>query len=245
MQEHREPQEPHGPQRPPEAEPLPGPADGAGAREGGPVRTLWRGRSARARTLIAATTVAVLALGGTVAYAATSNGSGGSPSGTPSASSSEGPGGRHGRGGPWFGLGGDAVHGEATVKDPGTGDWVVRVWQRGSVEKADDSHLTVKSEDGVSWTWTLGPDARVSVGGASGSGAAAPTKGDTVFVVGTRSGDTNTADRVLSGSFGDRGRDDRDHGHDHDRHDGFPGHGPWDRGGQNRSPGPMDSGAAT
>ncbi|MER6785526.1 hypothetical protein ABT330_12965 [Streptomyces sp. NPDC000658] len=243
MQEPREPREPQGPygtQRPPEAEPPWGPADGAGERAGGPVRTPGPRRSARARALIAATTVAVLALGGTVAYAATSNGSGGgSPSTAPSASSSEGPGGRHGRGGPWFGPGGDAAHGEATVKDPRTGHWVVRVWQRGSVEKADDTRLTVKSEDGASWTWTLGKDTRVLTDGASGSGAAAPKKGDTVFVVGTRSGDTNTADRVLSGSFGEHGRD------DHGPRGGFPGHGPWDRGGRNDSPGPMGSGAAT
>ncbi|WP_069771588.1 hypothetical protein [Streptomyces sp. LUP30] len=247
MQEPQEPQEPQGPQRPPEGEPLPGQAIGAEAREGGPAGAPWRRRPSRARALVAATAVAVLALGGTVAYAATSNGSGGgSPSASPSASSSEGPGGRHGRGGPWSGLG-DAAHGEATVKDRGTGDWVVRVWQRGTVEKADRSRLTVKSEDGVSWTWTLSSDTRVfgdgASGSGSGSGAAAPKKGDTVFVVGTRSGDTNTADRVLSGSFGDRGRENRDHDHDH--RGGFPGHGPWDRGGQNRSPGPTGSGAAT
>ncbi|MFF1548449.1 hypothetical protein [Streptomyces sp. NPDC058291] len=219
-----EPQQPHEPQE--------------HQRPQSPAGTPSRGRSPRARALVAATTVAVLALGGTVAYAATSNGSGGgSPSATPSASSSEGPGGRHGPGGPWFGLGGDAAHGETTVKDPGTGDWVVRVWQRGAVEKADDGHATVKSEDGASWTWTVGPDTRVSADGASGSGAGALTKGDTVFVVGTRSGDTYTADRVLSGAFGDRGRD--------DHRGGGPGHGPWDRGGEHRSPGPSGSGAAT
>ncbi|MCQ9183590.1 hypothetical protein KMT30_31995 [Streptomyces sp. IBSBF 2953] len=246
MQEPLEPQEPQGPQRPPGAGALPGPADGAAERGGVPAGGAPRRRPARARALIAATAVAVLALGGTVAYAATSNGSGGgSPSASPSASSSEGPGGRHGRGGPWFGPGGDAAHGEATVKDPGTGDWVVRVWQRGVVEKTDGSHLTVKSEDGVSWTWTLGSDTRVlgDGGSGSGSGSAAPSKGDTVFVVGTRSGDTNTADRVLSGSFGDRGRD--DHDHDHDHRGGFGGHGPWDRGGRSSSPGPMGGGAAT
>ncbi|WP_329406761.1 hypothetical protein OG802_02630 [Streptomyces sp. NBC_00704] len=239
MQEPRESHEPLGPQGPQ------GPQGPYGERD---PRTR---RSARARALVAATAVAVLALGGTVAYAATSNGSGGgSPSAGPSASSSEGPGGRHGRGGPWSGLGGDAAHGEATVKDPRTGDWVVRVWQRGAVEKADDARLTVKSEDGVSWTWTLGKDTRVLADGAPGSGAAAPKKGDTVLVVGTRAGDTNTADRVLSGSFGEHGRDDdqgNDHGNDdgHDRRDGFPGHGPWDRGGHGRSPGPTAGGSAT
>ncbi|MFG2573889.1 hypothetical protein [Streptomyces sp. NPDC048481] len=262
MQEPHEPLGPQGPQGPygprdprrptPEAEALRevrGPADGAGHRADVPARTPRPRRSARARALIAATAVAVLALGGTVAYAATADGSGGgSPSATPSASSSEGPGGRHGRGGPWFGLGADAAHGEATVKDPRTGDWVVRVWQRGAVEKADDTRLTVKSADGLSWTWTLGKDTRVLADGAPGSGTAAPKKGDTVFVVGTRAGDTNTADRVLSGSFGEHGRDD-DHGNgngnDHDRRDGFPGHGPWDRGGHGRSPGSTAGGAAT
>ncbi|MEU4873105.1 hypothetical protein [Streptomyces sp. NPDC021608] len=248
MQEPREPREPQGPYGPqphPEAGTSWGPAHGAGERVGGPLRTSWRRRSSRARALVAATAVAVLALGGTVAYAATSDGpGGGSPSAAPSASSSEGPGARHDRGGPWFGPGGDAVHGEATVKDPRSGDWVVRVWQRGTVEKADDAHLTVKSEDGASWTWTLGKDTRVRGDGASGSAAAAPKKGDTVFVVGTREGKTNSADRVLAGSFGERGRG----GHDRDGHGhggGFPGHGPWDRGGRDGSPGPSGSGAAT
>ena len=217
-----------------ETEVLSGPAN-AEERNRSRLRTPWRRRSPRARAVIAAATVAVLALGGTVAYAAASDGSGGPPSASPSASSSQGPGGRHGHGGPWFGFGGDAAHGEATVKDPDTGDWVVRVWQRGTVRKADADRITVRSEDGATWTWKLGPDATASPHGSSG--AAAPKKGDTVFVVGSRSGDTYTADRVLSGSPGERRPD--------DRRGGFPGHGPWDRGGDDRSPGPTGSGAAT
>ncbi|MFD9321400.1 hypothetical protein ACFWDQ_27680 [Streptomyces sp. NPDC060053] len=243
-------QEPDRPAGPPEVELLSGPVDGERVRAD--PRTLWRRRSARGRAVIAATTVAVLALGGTVAYAATSGDSGGgAPSASPSASSSEGPGGRHGHGGPWLGLGKDAAHGEATVKDPDTGDWVVRVWQRGSVTKVADDRVTVKSGDGASWTWTVGADATVSADGPSGSsgspGADALKKGDTVFVVGSRSGDTNTADRVLSGTF--EGRDGGDR-----RGDG-QGHGPWDREDDQRSPGqrspgphspgPTGSGAAT
>ncbi|QJS99740.1 hypothetical protein G9272_05035 [Streptomyces asoensis] len=224
-------QEPDRPEGPEEVELLSGPVDGE--RDRADLRTLWRRRSTRGRAVIAATTVAVLALGGTVAYAATSGDSGG---GSPSASSSEGPGGRHGHGGPWFGLGGDAAHGEATVKDPDTGDWVVRVWQRGTVAKVADDQVTVKSEDGASWTWTVGADATVSADGTSGSGADALKKGDTVHVVGSRSGDTNTADRVLSGTFDERGPGDR-------RGDS-PGHGPWNRE-DDRSPGPTGSGAAT
>ncbi|WP_416984870.1 hypothetical protein [Streptomyces sp. T028] len=234
MQEHEQPEE---------VEVLSGP--GGEEREPGSLHARWRRRSVRGRAVIAATTVAVLALGGTVAYAATSGGSsGGSPSASPSASSrSEGPDGRHGHGGPWFGfgVGGDAAHGEATVKDRDTGKWVVRVWQRGTVEKVDGDRVTVKSEDGTSWTWTVGADATVRADGDSGSGASALKKGDTVVVAGSRSGDTYTATRVFSGDFSDfRGRGpDKD-----DRRGGFPGHGPWSRG-DDDSPSPTGSGAAT
>ena len=228
-------------EQPEEVEVLSGPGGEERERDPASLRTRWRRRSARGRAVIAATTVAVLALGGTVAYAATSGGpSGHSPSAAPSSSSSA-PSERHGRGGPWFGfgfgLGGDAAHGEATVKDRDTGKWVVRVWQRGTVEKVDGDRVTVKSEDDTSWTWTVGSDTRVVTDGSSGSGADALKEGDTVVVVGSRSGDTNTADRVLSGTFGDRGDDDRPGG-------GYPGHGPWGRG-DDRSPGPTGGGTAT
>ena len=81
--------------------------------------------------MAAAAAVAVPALGGTVAYAAASGGrhSGAVPAagGSPSASASpDGPGGRHGIG-PWFGLGGAGVHGEAPA---GEGD--VLYWPRGA-----------------------------------------------------------------------------------------------------------------
>ncbi|MDQ0963913.1 hypothetical protein QFZ66_007791 [Streptomyces sp. B4I13] len=58
-----------------------------------------------------------------------------------------------------------------------------------------------------------------------------------VSVVGSRSGDAYTADRVLCGSPGEHRPD--------DRRGGFPGHGPWGRGGDDRSPGPTDGGAAS
>lgn len=230
----QEPQKPEEPEEPHEVELLSGPVDEE--REHTHLRALWQRRSARGRAVIAATTVAVLALGGTVAYAATNGSDGGSPSASPSASSSEGPGGRHGHGGPWFGMGGDAVHGEATVKDRDTGKWVVRVWQRGTVQKVNDDRVTVKSEDGASWTWTVPSDTSVRSDGGSGSGAGSLKKGDTVYVVGSRSGDTNTAARVLSGAFDDHGPG--------SRRRGFPGHGPWDRG-DDRSPSPTGSGAVT
>lgn len=232
-------------EQPEEVEVLSGP--GGEEREPGSLRTRWQRRSVRGRAVIAATTVAVLALGGTVAYAATSGGSSdGSPSASPSASSpSKGPDDGHGRGGQRFGFGfglGDAAHGEATVKDQDTGKWIVRVWQRGTVEKVDGDRATVKSEDGTSWTWTVGSDATVRTDGDSGSGASALKKGDTVVVAGSRSDDTYTATRVVSGDLTDfrgRGPD------DDDRRGGFPGHGPWNRGDGDGSPGPTGSGAAT
>lgn len=227
------------PDHAPEMEVLTGP--GGAERDHGLDR-LWRQRSRRSRAVIAAATVGVLALGGTVAYAATSGSSGGdavpaaaaSPSGSPSPG---GPDGRHG-GGMWFGfgVGGKAVHGEATVKDNTTGKWVVRIWQRGTVTKVDGDQVTVKSDDGTSWTWTVGS-------GATAQDSATLKKGDTASLIGTRSDSgTRTADRAFTGTF-----DRKDPG---DRPSGVPGggHGPWDRGdrgGPSTSPSPSGSGATT
>jgi hypothetical protein len=79
-------------------------------------------------------------------------------------------------------------------------------------------------------------DTTVSAGDpGSGAGADALKKGDTVYVAGSRSGDTRTAVRVQSGTLDDEAPG--------DRHFGFPGHGPRDRG--DHSPDPSGSGAAT
>ncbi|MFI2435831.1 hypothetical protein [Streptomyces sp. NPDC018693] len=201
-----------------------------------PLRRLWQHRSARGRAVVAAATVGVLALGGTVAFAATSEDSGG---GTPSPSPSSSDGtsdSRHGRG-MWFGLGGGAVHGEATVRDPDSDDWVVRVWQRGTVEKVDGDRVTVKSEDGTSWTWTVDSDTTVLRDGDSDSGADALKKDDTVVVTGIRSGDTRTADRVASGTFEGKSRGER-------RGGGLPGFGHGHRwgNGDTASPDPSEKG---
>ncbi|MFF9160783.1 hypothetical protein ACF081_11055 [Streptomyces longwoodensis] len=215
---------------------------------GGTPTGRWQGRSRRGRVVLAATTVAVLALGGTVAYAATSGSSGGAAPTAPGSSSSAAPSpDRHGRG-PWSGFGGEGVHGEATVKDPDSGDWVVRTWQRGTVEKTDGDRVTVHSEDGTSWTWTVGKDTTVRREEGSTAGADTLKKGDTVLVAGTRDGGTRTADRVLSGTFTDR-----DDHTDHDGKDGRDGHGPfghrpghlWGGDDGTPSPAPSGSGAAT
>lgn len=203
-------------------------------------------RSGRTRAVIAATTVAVLALGGTVAYAATSGGSGGgASSATPSP---DGRGGRHG--GHWFDVGGMGVHGESTVKDQDTGKWVVRVWQRGTVEKVDGDQVTVKSEDGAVWTWTVDKSTTVLHDGTKTSGAGALKKNETAILTGTRSTDnTNTATRVLSGTFTSRdprnGRGHDDRGPDGNWHGNFPGHGPKDWHMPAPSTSPSGNGATT
>ncbi|MGW4911907.1 hypothetical protein [Streptomyces sp. NPDC004270] len=236
-QEHRrdgdgtEPSVPPMPDHPPQADPGwevlagPGPDREPGAR----VRALWRRQPARARAVTVAFAVGALALGGTVAFAAGSGGNGPdtppAASGAPSASSA--PDG-HGPGHGPFGMGGMGVHGEATVKDPDTGKYVVRVWQRGTVEKADGDQVTVKSDDGTSWTWTVGSDVKVR-------GDADSLKKDaTAFLVGTRGDDGKlTASAAFSGDFMGRGGM-----HDHG--------GPWQHpGDRSPSPSPSDSGART
>ncbi|WP_240203374.1 hypothetical protein [Streptomyces actuosus] len=223
---------------------------GGGRPRRGPA-ALWRRRSVRGRAVIAGTTVAVLALGGTVAYAATSDGSGtASPGASSSASPSPGePDGRHGHLGRWFGGAGAGVHGEATVKDRDSGEWIVRVWQRGTVEKTDGDQVTVKSEDGTSWTWTVSGDTTVrrfddSSSGSpeKDSGAGALKKGDRAVLVGTRADDgTRTAVHAVSGDLDalkDRAPRDR-----HDRHS-F--HGPRGHGGRpSAPPGTPESGTTT
>ncbi|MCF3129307.1 hypothetical protein IPZ69_02750 [Streptomyces olivochromogenes] len=224
----------------PRTEVIAGP--GGGPEPGVPPRTRWRRRSARARAVAVAVTVAALALGGTVAFAATSGGStsqavpaAGSPSGSPS------PDHRHGHGPGWFGLGGEIAHGEATVKDRDSGKWVVRAFQRGTVDKVAGDQVTVKSDDGTAWTWTVGSDTKVFGGGSSGSGAGALKKGDKALLAGTRSDSTRTAVVAVKGAFTDWGPD--------GGHGGFRGHGPcggpWGGPDRTMSASPTGSGATT
>ncbi|MFJ9348141.1 hypothetical protein [Streptomyces sp. NPDC101237] len=196
----------------------------------GPARGMWRRQPARVRAVTVALLAGALALGGTAAFAAGSGQDGsGSPSGSATPSACPSPDGRgHGHG--WFGRGGLGVHGEATVKDPDTGKYVVRVWQRGTVDKTNGDHVTVKSDDGTSWTWTVGSD--VTVRGDSGS----LKKDAKAFLVGTRADDGKlTAAAAFSGDFKGMGRGG---GHDHG--------GPWHHhGDRSPSPSPSGSGATT
>lgn len=239
------PMPPHPPRAAGEWEVIAGP--GQDREPGLPLRARWRRQSARVRAVTVAATVVALALGGTVAYAASSGGPGAGvvPAAAGSPSGSAAPDGHgHGPGFGWFGLGGGGVHGEATVKDRDTGKWVVRIWQRGTVEKVDGDQVTVKSDDGAEWTWTVGSDAKVHREGSSGKGAGALEKGDQAFLAGTRSDNgTRTAAVAIAGTF-DRG------GMGEGRHDGrwgFPGNGGprWGHPDRTASPSPTGSGATT
>ncbi|RCG31842.1 hypothetical protein DQ384_09980 [Sphaerisporangium album] len=87
------------------------------------------------------------------------------------------------------------IHGESTVRARG-GGFAVYTWQRGAVTTASASSLSVKSADGVTWTWTLNADTKVRKNGSKAT-ASALAAGDTVFVLGRPDGDARTAQGVV------------------------------------------------
>jgi hypothetical protein len=90
---------------------------------------------------------------------------------------------------------GQMLHGEAVTKDD-SGAVKTHDWQTGVVTAVSGSSVTVRSDDGTAWTWTLNGDTRVRENGKQG--AAADVKaGDKVAISGLRSGDTRTAAAVL------------------------------------------------
>jgi hypothetical protein len=101
-----------------------------------------------------------------------------------------------GRGGGWrHGLARRALHGELTLQ---TRDGVKTVVvARGEATALTDDNITVKSSDGVSTSFRIDGDTRF--GFLREPDPRAELKvGDTVWVAGTRSGDTVTATRVVS-----------------------------------------------
>ncbi|MGY4923615.1 hypothetical protein [Streptomyces sp. 900105755] len=234
-----EPPIPPMPDRPPQAaaaewgappEVLSGP--GPDREPGVPLRDRWRRQSFRVRAVTVALVAGALALGGTVAFAAGSgsSGSAASPAASGASPAPSAPDGRRpGHG--WFGMGGMGVHGEATVKDPGTGKYVVRIWQRGTVENVDGDQVTVQSDDGTAWTWTVGSDVKVR-------GDSDTLKKDAkAFLIGTRGADgKRTASGAFSGDFTGMGPGGGMHDHG----------GPWHHpGARSPSPSPSGSGATT
>lgn len=89
------------------------------------------------------------------------------------------------------------VHGQATVKNAKTGQYVVREWQRGQVTAVSGADVTVKSADGVSWTWAVAQNSKITRDGKKISESVLKD-GDTVLVVGKQSGSANDAGRIFA-----------------------------------------------
>ena len=77
------------------------------------------------------------------------------------------------------------LHGQATVGGKDS-TFVNRVWQRGVITAKGESSLTVKSKDGVTWTWNLDQATRIHKLGARAdlSTLVAGDAGDKIFVIG-------------------------------------------------------------
>jgi hypothetical protein len=135
-----------------------------------------------------------LVAGGTAAYAAGTGNAPATTHPTPAKAAHKHPGKRrHPR------LGAVGIHGEATVRNARTGAFVVREWQRGQVTAVNGDHLTVRSADGVSWTWTVEKNATITRDGKKITESTLKS-GDTVLVVGRQVGTANDAGRVFAPS---------------------------------------------
>jgi hypothetical protein len=123
------------------------------------------------------------------------------PSPSPSTTASAQPKGKDGKPGaqrPWkhkARWAARGVHGEATVRGKDE-KFHVRTWQRGEITGRSGANLTVRSADGVTWTWTTGDKTRVRKDGTK-SAPTALASGDRVMVIGQREGTTRTATIVV------------------------------------------------
>ncbi|NDU71717.1 hypothetical protein GWI34_03610 [Actinomadura sp. DSM 109109] len=82
------------------------------------------------------------------------------------------------------------VHGEATVKRKD--GFHLATWQRGKITAVSATGVTVRSDDGVSWTWKADGRTRVRKEREKAT-LQALAGGDQVLVAGERSGGTRTA----------------------------------------------------
>jgi len=163
-------------------------------------------RARRFRRRVVTVTCVVAAAAGVGLGATALAGAASSPSTTapPSPSTPAVPrpamGGRLRFGGPGLfgpGLGGGVVHGQYTIKGPKGYETIdERSGTVSSVRNTSGStwSLTVKSADGTSGTFVVDPSTSVD-GGESGIGSV--KTGDSVTVVGTGSGSTVTATRIM------------------------------------------------
>ncbi|GAA2620863.1 hypothetical protein GCM10010411_65940 [Actinomadura fulvescens] len=127
-----------------------------------------------------------------------------SPSASPTASSSAAPD-RHKHRHPRLhaARGMRGVHGEMTVRRDGK--FVEMAWQRGEVTARTGTSLTVRSADGVSWTWSTSADTKVRKNRAKAA-LGDVAGGDQVVVWGDRSGTARTAKIVRVPGAKDRPR---------------------------------------
>jgi hypothetical protein len=91
------------------------------------------------------------------------------------------------------------IHGQATVGGKDS-TFVNRVWQRGVITAKGESSLTVKSKDGVIWTWNLDQATKIHKLGARAelSALVAGDAGDKIFVIGTATSSNPTAASVFA-----------------------------------------------
>ncbi|MFG1997848.1 DUF5666 domain-containing protein [Spirillospora sp. NPDC048911] len=95
------------------------------------------------------------------------------------------------------------VHGEMTVRRDGK--FVEMAWQRGQVTARTGTSLTVRSADGVSWTWNTNGDTKVRKNRAKAA-LDKVANGDQVMVWGDQNGTTRTAKIVRVPGAKDRPR---------------------------------------
>jgi hypothetical protein len=125
-------------------------------------------RTATGALVVGAVTVAVLSLRGSDGTAAAA-----APAPSPSTGTAQDHpgwwGGPWGGGGPWAGPWGgpagarNALHGEVVVSKDGGGTETI-TFQRGEVTDVNANAVTVKSEDGVSTTYTVNGDTKINGG---------------------------------------------------------------------------------
>ncbi|MEV6865961.1 hypothetical protein AB0M44_33825 [Streptosporangium subroseum] len=91
------------------------------------------------------------------------------------------------------------IHGQATVGGKDS-KFVNRTWQRGVITAKGESSLTVKSKDGVTWTWNIDQATKIHKLGARAdlSKLVAGSAGDRVFVIGTATSSNPTAASVFA-----------------------------------------------
>jgi hypothetical protein len=157
----------------------------------------------RRGTLIGSIALAgVLAAGGATAYAASSGSAPATSAGSGQATAKASAKGKakhkaKARTKARHGLVRRGVHGQVTVKNGKTGAYTTREWQRGKVVSVSGTTVSVKSADGASWTWTADPKLKITREGAKTTESVLKS-GDTVVVLGKKSGSANDATRIYA-----------------------------------------------